>query len=106
MSMKSYNILGQLLGCYFHQDWPEEFDGSAEVINEIINSESRARLLAGAGELDLLIALKLSEEACREIMIAKVGCFFEPESEGLTYSEWLLMVRAAFLSNNSSVQKH
>ena len=97
MSMKNYRIIGQLLGCYFHQDWPEEFSDSSEVIHEIINSESRDRLLAGAGELGQLIDLKLSEDACREIMIAKVGCFFEPESEGLTYADWLLRVRDAFL---------
>ncbi|WP_417704494.1 contact-dependent growth inhibition system immunity protein [Pseudomonas sp.] len=97
MNMKNYRILGQLLGCYFHQDWPEEFSNSSGVIHEIINSESRDRLLAGASELDQLIALNLSEEACREIMIAKIGCFFEPGSEGLTYADWLLRVRAAFL---------
>ena len=97
MSMKNYSVIGQLLGCYFHQDWPKEFSNSSAVIHEITNSESRDRLLAGAGELDQLIALDLSEDACREIMIAKVGCFFEPASEGLTYAKWLLMVRAAFL---------
>lgn len=97
MSMENYSVIGQLLGCYFHQDWPEEFSNSSEVIQEIINSESRDTLLAGAGELDQLILLNLPEDACREIMIARVGCFFEPESEGLTYANWLLMVRAAFL---------
>ncbi len=97
MNMKNYSILGQLLGCYFHQDWPEEFSNSSGVIHEITNTESRDRLLAGAAELDQLIALKLSEEDCREIMIAKIGCFFEPGSEGLTYADWLLRVRAAFL---------
>lgn len=97
MNMKNYSILSQLLGCYFHQDWPEEFNNSSEAIHEIINSEPRDKLLAGAGELDQLLALKLSEEACREIMIAKIGCFFEPESEGLTCVDWLLRVRVAFL---------
>ncbi|TBU80212.1 hypothetical protein DNK06_10555 [Pseudomonas daroniae] len=99
MNMKNYSILGQLLGCYFHQDWPEEFSDSSEVIHEIINSEPHDKLLAGVDELDQLLALKLSEEACREIMIAKIGCFFEPESEGLTYADWLLRVRVAFLEH-------
>lgn len=98
MNMKKISVLGQLLGCYFHQDWPGEFGNSSEVISEIINSESRDRLLAGVAEIDQLIALKLSEEACREIMIANIGCFFEPGSEGLTYADWLLSMRGAFLT--------
>ena len=97
MSMKNYSVLGQLLGCYFHQDWPEDFSNSSEVIHEIINREPRDSVLAGACELGQLTALNLSEDACREIMIAKIGCFFEPGSEGLTYANWLLMVWAAFL---------
>lgn len=49
MSMKNYSVIGQLLGCYFHQDWREEFSNSSAVIHEIANSDSRDRLLAGAG---------------------------------------------------------
>jgi len=97
MNIEKYSALGQLLGSYFHQDWPDEFNDSSEAIHEIVNNEPNDRLIAGAVELDELLSFKLTEEAYREIMIVRIGCFFEPESENQTYVEWLLRVRSAFL---------
>lgn len=100
MNMNSQNIdvLGQLLGCYFHQDWPDEFKNADQAIQAIVEGEPREQLIVGAKAIEELLEVKRSDADWRTIMTDKIGCYFDPESEGLTYAAWLRKVREAFLT--------
>lgn len=93
MMYENVEALGQLLGCYFHQDWPDEFDGDESALQAIIATESREQIQAGIIEIEMLLALGLSEDQLKEILVNKVGCYFDPESQGATYAQWLRKVR-------------
>lgn len=98
MSIKSENfdVLEQLLGCYFHQDWPDEFGDSDRAIQAIMDAEPRDQILIGAEVINHLLEVERSESDWRSIMTEKFGCFFNPESEDLSYPDWLRKVRMAF----------
>jgi len=88
--------LAQLLGGYFHQDWPDEFYSDATALQAIIDSETKDQIRAGVAEIDSLLAETPSEIELRDILITKVGCYFEPESQGISYEQWLKKVRGVF----------
>lgn len=96
MIRQRFAVLEQLLSCYFHQDWPEEFDGDESVLQAIIESEPKDRRAAAVSEIDVLLALKPSETELGLVLIEHMGCYFEPSSKGISRSEWLKQVRHAF----------
>jgi len=97
MTCKDLDVLGQLLGCYFHQDWPDEFDSDESAFQAIVHSEPQERLLAGVREIDILLAASLPESELGVLMTERAGCYFDPHSVGLTYEQWLIRVREKFL---------
>jgi len=96
MTYEKLDALGQLLGCYFHQDWPAEFESDAVALQAIVEAEPREQISSGVREIDELLADPLSESALREILVDKVGCYFDPSSQGLSYEQWLRHVRDVF----------
>lgn len=96
MTHDRLETLGQLLGCYFHQDWPSEFDSDEVAIQAIVDSEPKEKVLAGVREIDALLAASLSDAEIRTLMIETAGCYFDPGSVGMSYSEWLMRVRQKF----------
>lgn len=93
------NALGQLLGSYFHQDWPDEFGSDFEALQAIVEFETADQLRDGVKEIDLLLNESYSEVELRDILINEIGCYFEPESQGISYVNWLTRVRDAFLAS-------
>lgn len=94
--IKKYDALGQLLGCYLHQDWGDEFRSDAATLQAIIESEPKERITAGIAEIDTLLAAALPESELRAFLVDEIGCYFDPGSEELTYEQWLDRVRSAF----------
>lgn len=88
--------LGHIFGCYLHQDWPDEFDTDDSALQAIIENETADKIQAGLVEIDMLLAAHLSENELRDILINKAGCYFEPESLGISYKQWLKKVREVF----------
>ena len=97
MNSDELHALKQLLGCYFHQDWPDESGDDASALQAILQSEPKERVDAGIAELDGLLTAALTEQELRTTLIDQVGCYFEPSSEGLTYKQWLDRVRSTFI---------
>ena len=91
------DALEQLLGCYLHQDWPDEFDSDASALQAMVAIEPRPQISAGIDEINHLLDAELSENDLRLILNDQVGCHFEPGSAGLSYREWLAKVRATLL---------
>lgn len=98
MITQKLETISQILGCYFHQNWNEEFDDDTAALQAIISSETKERLLDAFTEVDTLLGMGLSESELREIISGEAGCYFEPDSRKITYKDWLRQVRDAFLS--------
>lgn len=96
MTYENLEVLGQLLGPYFHQDWTDEFDSHEGAFQAIIASEPKEQLSAGVREIDALLEASLQEGELRSLMTGPIGCYFDPGSEGLTYEQWLKRVRQRF----------
>lgn len=96
-----FPALTQLLGCYLHQDWPEEYTDSSEALADMLKHEPQATLLAGAQEIEVLLASKLSMDDLEHLVRWKIGCFYAPSSEGVSLAEWLNNIRHAFLCGQS-----
>lgn len=97
MTFEKLYALEQLLGCYLHQDWLDEFDDDAAALQSILEAEPKDQVAAGVGEIDALLNADLAEIELRTILVDQVGCYYNPGSEGLTYKQWLGRVRSAFL---------
>lgn len=85
--------LKQLLGCYFHQDWSDEFNDDASALRAIVENEPKDRIEKAIVEIIFLVGAELTERELRAILVDQVGCFFEPSSLGLNYTRWLERVR-------------
>jgi hypothetical protein len=96
MNSTKLKALGQLLGCYFHQDWLEEFDSDQAALESIVKIEPQPQIAAGLEDVNYLLSASLSENDLREILTSEVGCYFDPGSEGMTYTDWLRRVRETF----------
>jgi len=97
MTYNNFEALRQLLGCYFHQDWPDEFDDDEAAFLVIIDSEPKEQLLAGVKEIDALLGASLPEDELGALLTEQAGCYFDPSSVGLTYEQWLKRVRQKFV---------
>jgi hypothetical protein len=93
----NFEALGQLLGCYFHQDWPDEFENDTVALQAIIDCESKSQLMGAAKEIDFFLNLNLSEGAVRTILVDTIGCYYDPASHGINYQQWLKVVREKFI---------
>jgi hypothetical protein len=96
MTYENFDALRQLLGCYFHQDWPDEFERDALALQAIVEAEPREQISSGIREIDELLTDLPSESALREILVDEVGCYFDPGSQELSYEQWLRHVRDVF----------
>lgn len=89
-----FPMLSHLLGCYFHQDWPEEYFNSTEALRSMLVDERKEVLVAGVREIDELLDFSFPDEVLEYLVAREIGCFFAPDSEGLDYAGWLRKVRA------------
>lgn len=88
--------LEQILGCYFHQDWIDEFESDEAALRAIIESETTEQIRSGVKGIDELLASGLPEDQLKAILIDKAGCYFDPGAIGITYETWLKKVRNDF----------
>lgn len=89
MKDQKYDALTQLLGCYLHQDWVDEFDSDITALRSARDNEQKELVSAGIAELDALLASNYSETELEAVLAGQVGCYFAPESIGLSWKEWL-----------------
>jgi hypothetical protein len=96
MTYQKKFALAKLLGCYFHQDWADEFDSDITALRAMTELEPKSQVVAGLSEIDWLLTQNLAEEDLRTILVDEIGCYFEPASKGVTWKEWLQQVRSVF----------
>ncbi|KPW10495.1 hypothetical protein ALP90_100672 [Pseudomonas amygdali pv. ulmi] len=98
MKTDQYANLSRLIGCYFHQDWTEEFSDSNHVFEEIVKCEPLSCLRDSVKEIEHLLSQPMTETDYSEIMTTTLGCYFEPSSEHTHYSDWLSKMAIYFTS--------
>jgi hypothetical protein len=97
MSTTEFKVLEQLLGGYFHQDWVDEFETEAFVLQTIVQLEPKEKIESGAMEIQRLLAMSLSEVDLKALIVEQIGCYFDPTSEKKTYRHWLGLILERFL---------
>ena len=86
--------LPQLLGSYFHQDWPDEFADHEEAFSQLLHNESPDCLKTGLVELRKLLATDMSEAELQTVLQDDLGCAFAPASIGLDCRQWLMQLES------------
>jgi len=87
-SSVEFPTLEQFFSGYFHQDWCDEFESPDAVLSAYRSGESRETQLAAKAELDSLKRQNPDETSLAH-SIQRLGCYYDPISDGLTYHEWI-----------------
>jgi len=90
---EKYKNLEELIGCYFHQDWTSDDDSASAVVERYLSEWPIDGVLAVVDEIGQLLKDTKSEGDLRKVVM-KLGCYYEPGADALTYREWLASVRA------------
>jgi len=103
MKDKKFDALGQLLGCYFHQDWPEEFATEELALSAILKAEPKDYLLRAAMEIDAILAAEMNDDELKVFMVEVLGCYFDPTYSGERPAHWLTRVQVLLRSNSAQI---
>lgn len=93
--MKPCETLKQALGCYFHQDWTDEFESEDAAFGAMRRDlSSRDRQLA-MREIDEVLSSQVSDEMLAVMLVDQFGCYLDPTYRSLTVRQWLTECRSA-----------
>ncbi len=95
--------LGQFLGCYFHQDFLEEYRDEDAAIDDYLDGRSPEQVDLVNAELSQFIEFvrheRLDDASLGEVLLVHFGCFYyAPAGPQGRYLVWLNHVRARFNS--------
>ena len=96
MSVRFENLY-QLLACYFHQDFVEDYGTPEEALAEMLRKASVEQRRGGAEEIAQLLNAGLCENQLRDVLLYELGCEYALESDGWEASSWLSHVRSRLL---------
>ncbi len=96
MSKEALRSLGDLMGAYFHQDWPEVYPSEAAALDAIVTDESREDLRKAASHIAVILNSGYSEAELAHAVSEGAGIYFNPESIGMNYTQWLKRVASLF----------
>lgn len=88
-----FPLLRQLLGGYFHQDWPLDGGSWEEVTDDFIAESTGPSVAATADELRSLLAGQLSDQQLEDT-VDELGGSVDPSAFDLSAREWLEAVAA------------
>lgn len=86
-----YKNLEEFLGCYFHQDWASDDESASAVVERYLSEWPSDGVLAVVDEIEQLLKETKSEDDLRKAVM-KLGCYYEPGADALTYRQWLASV--------------
>ncbi len=94
--------LEQFFGCYFHQDWLDEYENEEMAIKGYVDDDGSEAAEHVARELDKLLELGLPETELDTAMYWDLHCYYDPKPDGVTMSDWLRWVRATLIKYGES----
>jgi hypothetical protein len=101
MNAEQIDALIQMLGGYLHQDWTLQFESEEAAVQAMLDDAGTARIAEGVRGIDELTSGQYSEEDVEDFVYRRVGCYFDPQSIGLSYLSWLKVIREKMISTLS-----
>lgn len=97
MMKNKYPALFQFFGCYFHQDWPVDYDSWDSAIDAFVKSEPSESIRAAKLELEQILDSGCSESEVLDILL-QLGCYYDPTGDDTNVFSWLQYVRKRLVS--------
>jgi CdiI immunity protein len=88
MNSTSYRSLQYFFGCYFHQDFLDEFSSWQDAVQRFMNENSSDVIRATLFELNELRGSELDDDALSKVVFA-LSCYYAPRLGGITMASWL-----------------
>jgi hypothetical protein len=88
MSRDDFPVLEQFLGGYFHQDFLLDYAAADDAIQAFVVGEAEATVRAAREELERLTCLVARLDDPGKLLL-QLGCYYNPEAEGLSVRDWL-----------------
>jgi|SRR6516165_10711112 hypothetical protein len=98
MTMSSYLRLRHLLGSYLHQDFGDEFPTAMNAVRAFAGGEPPDSVRSAADDIDLLLTDERFRSSPGSVLF-ELGCYYDPESEGMSAVEWLRQVQHTLREN-------
>lgn len=95
MLIEEREALEQTIGCYFHQDWPDDFASEDEAFATIRSEVPEDEIALAIMALGSLLSGTLTDEELSRAMRDDYGCYANPAYRGLTSRQWLAEARDA-----------
>lgn len=92
MNKLSCEPLAQLLCCYFHQDFMEEYESPDHAIAAFIAEEPIGYIQKTLEDIEKLLSTRISDEDIDKL-ISNLGCAYDPHAVGRTSRLWLQHVQ-------------
>jgi hypothetical protein len=87
--------LEQTIGCYFHQDWPDDFASETEAFVTIRSEVPEDEIGLAIRGLESLLSGALTDEELSRALREEYGCYVNPAYRGLSSRQWLAEARDA-----------
>lgn len=88
---ETYKNLDEFFGSYFHQDWMADAPSSMGIVAKYLSEWPADEAKAALRELGSLLAIHDEKEMSNAV--TKMGCYFEPTSEGYpSVTDWMKAV--------------
>ncbi len=86
-----YPHLDEFFGTYFHQDWREDSPTAVGIVERYLAEWPTDEVREAAKELGQLLAAAATEDELAGVL-QRLGSFYNPRADGLSYGEWLNQV--------------
>lgn len=90
---QKYPAIGNLLCCYFHQDWEDNYDTFDAVIQDFATSNGRNWLKKTVVEFKTLLQEEHTKHEWLCIIHDNFGCCYALQSQGIEPIDWLKRVQ-------------
>ena len=75
---------------YFHEDWPMEADSDVDIIRVFLGSGVNIVQANQLADQLVLVAKDHQNEPNDAWLLDRYGCYYSPEVDGLSGSEWVI----------------
>lgn len=88
---EEHRYLKDLLAGYFHQDWKSDHGTAKAAVECYLGEWPSDEVSAVVKEIRQLLLDAESEDELR-VLVMRLGCYYEPRADSMTYREWLTSV--------------
>jgi CdiI immunity protein len=94
--------LSAFLGAYFHQDWELDARDPEGVVSQYLASSRPEEAALLAQDVVEFAASHTDDERLDRALLDELGCYYNPNADGMTPREWLGTVSKALLMSSEA----